>query len=239
MLLTACGRIGFDASGIRDDADPMDGFDFTDFTVCPSELVTIGSATCGNGLDLTPDVQGRVGAAWVAVPYAITPTTRFAIELQIEIAAAGAVGDGMAIVFQADPRGSAALGQNGGSLGYGAPKAITPSTAVELDTSQNTAFMDPAYTHVGIDRDGSLVSLATAKPGFALSNASFTVWVDYDGQAVSASIAQSPAKPAQPLVAVPEDLARLGGPVWIGLTAATASNSELHRIRRWSLAVSR
>jgi hypothetical protein len=56
---------------------------------------------------------------------------------------------------------------------------------------------------------------------------------------VSASIAQSSAKPAQPLVAVPEDLARLGGPVWIGLTAATASNSELHRIRRWHLTASR
>ena len=62
--------------------------------------------------------------------------------------------------------------------------------------------------HVGVDRDGSLTSVATAEAPFLMaSDVAFHVWIDYDG-------------PTQ----------KLGVHPLIGFTAATGGTFETHHI---------
>ncbi|HZV37085.1 MAG TPA: hypothetical protein VFB72_21085, partial [Verrucomicrobiae bacterium] len=68
----------------------------------------------------------------------------------------GTIADGMAFVVQNDSRGAAALGdttfQTGGSLGYGAPGAITNSVALEFDIFTNAT----GGAGIALDSNGAI-----------------------------------------------------------------------------------
>jgi hypothetical protein len=254
ILLAGCGRFRFDAATVASDAtdsddgapadavlpDSVTGFNITT-PVCPlSDFTSLGVATCTPGaIDLTSDTGSEVGAIWLTKPITFGPTTSFSIELTVQLIHNNSLpngpGDGMTIVVQNDPRGTAAIGGTGGSLAY---EAMSPSSAVELDTFKgpNDTFAE----EVGIDADGDTNNeLVVAQPPFLLTNGTpFTVWVDYTGAThrIAVSIAQSTTKPSTPIAMQTDDLSRLGS-AWFGLTAATESSSETHRVLSWKLVV--
>lgn len=244
VILAGCGRLDFDLSAtdaaapdVSVLADASLGFSFPGFTTCPSTLGLVSAATCTGGqLELTPDVGGVAGAAWFTSPFSITPTTRLSIQLTFQFtrAVTPGAGDGTAVILSADPRGITALGSIGGGLGY---ETITPSAALELDTALNPSYGDLNTNHVGIDRDGSLTSVVQqdAAPINLSGGTPLTAWLDYDGSTTTlrAFLATTTTKPATPILTTSDDLTRLGS-VWIGLTAATASNSERHDVLAWS-----
>ena len=71
--------------------------------------------------------------------------------------------DGVTFAIIDTKNGLNALGDIGGGLGY---KGILNSLAVEFDTYQNVGSsglpLDPSGDHIGIDKDGSVISLVTA-----------------------------------------------------------------------------
>ena len=79
--------------------------------------------------------------------------------------------DGFSIVFQNDPRGTAAIGDNAAGGEWVGLHNIIPAVAIELDTYQNGSRGDPACDHLGINEitgPGSLPNHAGAAPVCAL-----------------------------------------------------------------------
>ena len=256
VATSACGRFGFTPVGgsfmdgastapLHDTPVPLDapanfdglsmGFDYPNFVECPTALAYVDAAMCvGGELELTGETLGTVGAVWGALPYAFTPTTQLSMTIGLRFESDTQPADGMAIVLQADPRGNQADGPGGDHLGY---SFITPSAALELDTYYNMPDQDPDANHIGMDRDGSVISLSTADPPFQMPNTTFTAWFDYDGPTttLSAYIAQNATKPATPTLSIVDDLSRLGGEVYIGFVAGTGGLAELHHVTSWRL----
>jgi len=85
-------------------------------------------------------------------------------------------GDGIALVFQNDPRGSGALGDHGDALGYGGSSAITRSAAVRL-------MLYPGSGE-GLGANGNANISAATVPVDLRSGHPIRVTVDYDGAAI-------------------------------------------------------
>jgi hypothetical protein len=226
VCLAACGRLDFDTG---------DEFSFPSFTVCPSTIALVGTTQCSNGmLELTPDASSVAGAAWFATPYPITSTTRLSVAIAFQFTNQGGLGaDGMTIALSGDPRGTSAVGSTGGSLGY---DMIKPSAALELDDHLNSSYCDINGNHLGIDRDGSLVSLVAqdAAPLQLGGGAVLYAWLDYDGPTTTLSgyLSAAATKPGAPLVTTTDDLSRLRN-AWVGVTAGTGVISQRSDVLSW------
>lgn len=100
--------------------------------------------------------------------------------------------------------------------------------------------LDTFSEEVRIEADGNTNNeLAVEQPPFLLTDRTpFTVWVDYTGATheIAISIARTTTKPSTPIAMQTDDLSRLGT-AWFGLTAATQTSSETHRILSWKLVV--
>jgi hypothetical protein len=241
VALAGCGRVGFTAGADADVTDttlPFDsGIYLSDFTTCPSLLVLTGSAMCTGGvLEINADTGDVAGSAYFAEPIEITPSTSIYTRLVISFPdqSPNPPGDGMVIVVQNDPRGTAALG-GGAGLGFG---AITPSIGVELDTYKDTYDLDD--NHMGIDIDGSLTSVDAAMLPFRMNGGTtFYAWVDIDGpdRRVRGYASTTPTKPLLPQVESTQDLGRLGPSAYVGVVGGTAFAVEAHHIHAWDLVI--
>ncbi len=119
----------------------------------------------GGVLQLVPADYNQHGVAWYATPQPLTTgfTTSFQFQINNLNQCQGCTfpADGIALVIQNDPAGTAAIGydDNGQNLSYGngdviladAPgTAILNSLAVELDTYYNPDFGDPDANHIAV-----------------------------------------------------------------------------------------
>jgi hypothetical protein len=69
--------------------------------------------------------------------------------------------DGFAFVVQDDPRGAAALGADGGSLGYGGTGLITPSVSLQFNIYQGNSY---GGVGIGFTTDGNVAEVAPPSP---------------------------------------------------------------------------
>ncbi len=155
---------------------------FTPTNVCANssspaatcQVLTNGSpslpkATSSGVLRLTTANQNQHGSAWFAVqqPLATGFTTAFQFQISNTNACrfCGSPADGLALVIQNDPSGTASIGYtgNGQNIAYGdndistasGPRqAILNSLAVELDTFQNSQYGDPDGNHIAVQSCG-------------------------------------------------------------------------------------
>lgn len=100
-----------DFAQVAPDGAAGGNFTFSDFPDC-SQFVLIGTAGCvGGELEVTPSVTTVTGVAWLRLPYDLTTVHDMAMQLRVRIVVGSpASADGMAVIFQADPRGTGALG---------------------------------------------------------------------------------------------------------------------------------
>ncbi len=159
---------------------------FTTSNVCansstppPScQILTDGSPTqpqiaSGGVLRLTTANTNQHGAAWYyqQEPLASGFTTAFQFRINNSNSCFGCSfpADGMALVIQADPAGTGAIGYTGNgqnlsygnndvSTGSGPGQAIVNSLAVELDTFKNSGYNDPNGNHVAVQSCGPVNS---------------------------------------------------------------------------------
>lgn len=159
---------------------PVGGF--TTSNVCansstppPScQILTNGSPSrpqviSGGILRLTTANTNQHGSAWFDVKQALA--TGFTTAFQFRVSSTNSCfgcsfpADGLALVIQNDPSGTRALGYtgNGQNLAYGnndvstasgPGSAILNSLAIELDTHQNTNYLDPDGNHIAVQSCG-------------------------------------------------------------------------------------
>ena len=157
---------------------------FTTSNVCANsstppptcQILTDGSPSqpqiaSGGVLRLTTATTNQHGAAWYyqQEPLASGFTTAFQFRINNSNACFGCSfpADGMALVIQADPAGTAAIGYtgNGQNISYGnndvstasgPGQAIVNSLAIELDTFKNSGYNDPNGNHIAVQSCGPL-----------------------------------------------------------------------------------
>jgi Legume lectin domain len=150
----------------------------------------------------------------------------------------GNPGDGLTFAIQRDPRGEDALGEGGGSLGYGGDDQITDSVAVEFDLYSDDGGFPLFEDHVAILRNGDetdhLAPVATDIYGGERH-----VWIDYSkkNKKLSVYVASTSSKPSSPTTSAKVNLATtVGGPTaHAGFTGATGGESAVQDILSWKV----
>ncbi len=157
------------------------------------QILTNGSSqpkvVSGGVLRLTTANANQHGSAWYALQEPLS--TGFTTAFQFKISKTNSCflcsfpADGLALVIQADPAGTGALGYtgNGQNLAYGnndvstasgPGQAILNSLAIELDTHQNSNYGDPSGNHIAVQSCGPLNSTTlapnSADHGYICSN---------------------------------------------------------------------
>ncbi len=184
----------------------------------------------GSRLQLTQPVTWSNGSAWWQDLVSLLDNRSFSAYFSFEISEPGNDGaDGMVFVIQTQ---SNAAGGAGGGIGY---QDISPSLGIEFDTWYNNALSDPSGNHIGLDIDGSLVSLVTASPpdDASLESGIWHVWVDYDGlsDALEVRMNTSNSRPTTATLTSSIDLEAVFGPdVYVGFTSATGTAWAYHEI---------
>jgi hypothetical protein len=203
----------------------------------PSQWALTGMAQFGTGeLDLTPATRLTAGAAYLPQAYAIGPTSSFEVAFWFRLVnTAGQPGDGFAFLWQNDPRGTAALGGNGGALGY---SGIVPSVDVEFDIQQGS--YDPVPNEVAITTNGQYMTyLAYGSPSFSMyDGATHYVWIAYQEatRTLSVFLANTATQPATPLVTTTVDLyATVGSTAYLGFTGSCGVATETNAIESLSI----
>ncbi|HEV2398524.1 MAG TPA: Ig-like domain repeat protein [Candidatus Sulfotelmatobacter sp.] len=155
---------------------------FTTSNVCANsstpppacQVLTNGSpsrpqVTSAGSLRLTTANMNQHGSAWFVTQQPLA--TGFTTAFQFQISNTNSCffcsfpADGLALVIQADPSGTGALGYtgNGQNIAYGnndistasgPGAAILNSLAVELDTHQNSDYSDPDGNHIAVQSCG-------------------------------------------------------------------------------------
>ena len=141
----------------------------SDGTGWTTQTNTTGNpAIAGNVLTLTNGGNYEASAAWFNTPVSTTGSF-MASFTYTDVSTQGA--DGIAFVLQNDPRGTAAIGGNGGDLGYGeglgvGGSLIQPSVAYEINVyngpTQGTNFVTDGST--GTYNATGAVNVASGDP---------------------------------------------------------------------------
>jgi hypothetical protein len=208
------------------------GVDFSD----PSQTVRNGNAKLvGSTLQLTAATNYQIGSAYLPNAYAIGPNTTFSIVFTFRISDGpdvGVGGDGMTMIWQNAPAGTAALGTAGSGLGY--EPNVAPSVDVRLRTARSTAE-DSTDNYVAINQGGSnAITAANFALPFDLNDgASHGLWVEYSGasKTITVYLGDTTTKPVTPTLVAAADLeALVGTQAYLGFTASTGGAVNVHTI---------
>ena len=128
---------------------------------------------------------------------------------------------------------SHSIGSNGGGLGI---EAVNPAVSVEFDTFCNDGI-DPSSSHVGVDINGNVTSVATANvTPFMNDGNRWYAWVDYNGKKLTVRVSPTPDRPMTALLSYPLDLEGTLGTnnAYVGFTASTGGGYQNHDILDWT-----
>lgn len=186
-----------------------DSLNFTQFKASANLLNT--AILSGGNIRLTPASIGAAGQSFFTPGVRIVNSLGNLIDwsstftLQVGKYAGAGPADGIVFTLQSQ---SATAGSGGGGIGY---YGITNSVGVEFDTWRNNEYGDPNANHIGIDVNGSVVSLQTANPSFSITGTPSTLnttycWVDYAAGTLSIFVSQTNSKPGSPLLSRAIDL---------------------------------
>jgi Legume lectin domain/PEP-CTERM motif len=202
-----------------------------------AEVVTTGD---GSVLRLAPAVGNQAGTVFTTSTLNVTG---FSTVFEFRITDRDGISDGSrngadGLTFIVQNEGNTLVGGAGASLGY---EGISPSVAVEFDTFFNSG-LDPAIgsggsNHVGINKDGSATSIATAPVATNLDDgAKWTAWIDYNGTTLEVRLSPDGLRPGSALLSHTIDIATLAGgsTAFIGFSAGTGGAHTNHDLLNWA-----
>lgn len=213
-------------------------FNFANFNNCTTLQINGNAACTGGVLRVTPAQFSQSGSVFSTTLIPLGAGAQFSTFFSFNINASGGSsdGDGLGadgIVFVVQPVAST-VGGGGGGIGY---QGIPTSLGVEFDTWNNGAgFGDPDGNHVGIDLNGSIVSVLTASVTPRLNNAAtWYAWIDYDGTTLTLRVSQTSSRPAAPTLSYAVNLATVLGTTqaYVGFTSGTGAAFGNHDILTW------
>ena len=215
--------------------DSPQGLYSADVATDPQLQLNGAASSLGGVLRLTSASRNAVGSAYFTTPLSLTSATSCFVHFASRISGGDGVNgaDGLAFVLQSSDQGAAALGLDGGGLGF---HNISPGVALELDTYPNVP--DPIQgAHVAIMLNGMINDppLAWAVPPFVLNDGAIHhTWVDYDAPATTLRVFLSDTadKPPEPLLSYTGlALATVLGPqAWAGFSASAGERFNDHDI---------
>jgi Legume lectin domain len=236
-LITAATALGARTASAQ-------SFNYCDFASVAG-LTLNGSASQNiTLLQLTPNTANEAGSAYRTVAIPLTATTSFFTSFHFELTPNSTTGaDGISFIVENAATGAAAIGTNGGGMGYGLNNSgagpgggIAKSVEVEFDTFQNT--WDPNANHVAVMSNGNnQTHLATYTPPFTMAGSGIIyAWVDYNGATTTLTVyvSQSFTKPAAPnITEVINVFTTLGAQAFVGFTGSTGGETNTQEILEW------
>jgi hypothetical protein len=184
-------------------------------------------------LRLTNDL-GQSGSAFLTNAVSLSNDASFSTAFSFQLTnPQGGGADGLVFVVQTLANN---VGGGGGGIGY---NGITDSVGVEFDTWNNGAGAgDPDASHIGVDLNGSLNSVATQSISPALDDGNvWNAWVDYNGvtDLIEVRVSQSPTRPDNADLSYTVDLVSVLGQTdaFVGFTSGTGAASNTHDILNW------
>ncbi|MEO8344408.1 MAG: PEP-CTERM sorting domain-containing protein [Betaproteobacteria bacterium] len=206
-------------------------FNFPNFNSCVGLQINGNAACTGGVLRVTPATFSQAGSAFSTTLIPLGPGASFSTFFSFQISASGAGGaDG--IVFVVQPVAST-VGGGGGGIGYA---GIPTSLGVEFDTWDNGPPVDTSASHVGIDVNGSVISLQTFDISPPLDNGNvWFAWIDYNGSVLELRVSQSNSRPVSPTLSRAVNLASILGTTsaFVGFTSGTGAAFSNHDILTW------
>jgi hypothetical protein len=115
-----------------------------------------GMGISGDVYTVTDDSGSEASSSWYVFPQYVGAFNAFFTYQDVTIGGA----DGIAFVLQNDPRGTNALGGQGGSLGYGLTAPITPSVALEFNIYSGSS----SGIGIGFGTNGSVGPYSSVSP---------------------------------------------------------------------------
>lgn len=182
----------------------------------------------GNTLRLTEAVEYKAGSAWA--PGQLSLAGDFSIAFSFKLAG-GSGADGITLTIQNSDAGKAALGFDGGNLGY---QTINHSVAFTYDTFDNgfdTDRIPGQNTSVAVGGDlANGWGGTTVGHSYDLRNKVLYSWVDYSAtdkqfKMYLSDTATKPAAAQEVLASYPADLFN-GSDVHFGFTGATGGVTD-------------
>ena len=210
----------------------------------------------GDTLSLTPPAGNSAGSAWYTQqqPVAGGFTTQFQFRIRDK---QGIGADGLAFVIQTDPRGTTALGGQGGAMGFGTNPyfptspgpGITSSVAIAFDTWDNTGDWPSLPGTNNIEVNTAPSPLLPNGPSTAYTIASGQANGQFNDASVhTVRIVYSPGilqvyydSLVSPIVTAQLNLATQlnlnNGSAYVGFTAATGGvqNEQRQEILDWTM----
>lgn len=249
ILLLAGAAVALAGTGVR--AQTI--FSYSDFTSTSGLTLNGVTVQTGSTLALTPPVRSAAGSVWYGTRVPVSGLWFSTFEFRVrDIAGAGA--DGFAFVIQNSPDGTAALGSQGGALGYAANPifpnlpGISNSMAIEFDLWNNDGDWNDfnANQHISVQCRG----LQPNSPDGNFSMGSTLLGPDLsDGQVHTGQIQYlngvlNVFVDLNQVLSVNANLGtelnlHNGTDAYVGLTASTGSliNVERHELLTWDFNV--
>lgn len=208
------------------------GINYEDFSNLDGLVLNGTAKQVGDSIRLTEPVYSQRGSVWSTTE--ILANRSFSSQFTINMHAAGSPrADGIAFVLQSAPEGGAAIGAQGGDIGYG---GIEPSVAVEFDIFRNGG--EPNNNHIAVTTNGNSNHIAEGIPPFELYGGPVTARVDYNAHTSELTVNAAPSGSAMTeIVQTVIDLeSSLGSatPVLAGFTAATGTRDATQELDSWS-----
>ena len=188
-----------------------------------------GSAVrSGSAIILTPAQGDKSGSVWWQNKVTLANHRSFSAYFSFTMSQIPSTGaDGIVFAVQTQTNGPSTVG---GGMGY---QGITPSVGIEFDTYYNSEYSDINGNHVGIDLNGSMVSLTQVDAGITLKNDGVThyAWVDYDGSSLTVRLSDNTTRPVNPLLSYSINLeSDFGQDAFVGFGAGTGGWYEQQEI---------
>ena len=219
---------------------------YPDFSSVAGLTFNGNAAQSGNVLRVTPAIDGQSGSVFSTSTVSLASNASFSTFFKFRFTnpdtafcdtGGGSLcgADGLVFVVQTVDNN---VGGAGGGIGYA---GINNSVGIEFDNWFNGELGDINSNHVGIDVNGSVVSIAQTPVAEADMNAGddWNAWIDYDGATtlLEVRLTRAAARPATAILSLTRNLSLDLGTTsaFVGFTSGTGASHANHDVLSWQL----
>jgi hypothetical protein len=234
-LLAACGMARADIAGISSGAFTLNSNGAGPVPSISGGVLTLSNDSVpGKATSAIDNTQQSISAFTATFTYQESPAAGYNVnDTPVPSGDGTAPADGITFVLETDPSGVNALGDNGGSLGYGAgpnATAITPSVAFEIN------LFDEHVLGTNLVTNGAVGTYLSSLPVNINSGDSIQVTLTYDGTNLQEQLLDTTTSDTfSHTYAIGDITSVLGGSnAWVGFTGGTGLYASTQTVSDFS-----